>query len=91
MFETLKEISRLSLDSIRAKVAEERRSGVAGVARKAQAAAAVATPPPPAAEPPAADPAQMEPLAVEFAEEDTDKVSVRAVRTRGSLDIGEEG
>jgi signal recognition particle receptor subunit beta len=89
VFETLKEISRLSLDSIRAKVAEERRSGVAGVAKKAKAPAAVA-PPPPTAEPPAADPALMEPLAVEFAEEDTDKVRLRAVRTRGSLDIGKE-
>ena len=48
VFETLKEISRLSLDSIRAKVAEERRSGVAGVAKKAKApAAAAAAPPPP--------------------------------------------
>jgi signal recognition particle receptor subunit beta len=92
VFETLKEISRLSLDSIRAKVAEEKRSGVAGVAKKAKApaAAAAAPPPPPAAEPQAADPALMEPLAVEFAEEDTDKVRLRAVRTRGSLDIGKE-
>jgi hypothetical protein len=32
----------------------------------------------------------MEPLAVEFAEEDTDKVKMRPVRTRGSLDIGRE-
>ena len=32
----------------------------------------------------------MEPLAVEFAEEDTDKLRVRPVRTRGSLDIGKE-
>ena len=92
VFETLKEISRLSLDSIRAKVAEEKRSGVAGVAKKkAKAPAAPAAgPPPPSAEPPAADPALMEPLAVEFAEEDTDKLRVRAVRTRGSLDIGKE-
>lgn len=83
VFETLKEISRLALDSIRAKIAEERRTGVAGVAKPA---------PPPAAvpAPPAIDPALMEPLAVEFAEEDTDKVKVRAVRTRGSLDIGKE-
>ena len=49
VFETLKEISRLSLDSIRAKVAEEKRSGVAGVAKKAKAPAApAASPPPPA-------------------------------------------
>jgi hypothetical protein len=96
VFETLKEISRLSLDSIRAKVAEETRTGIAGVGKRSRARAAPAAAPPPAAaepaaaEPPAADPAQMEPLAVEFAEEDTDKVRVRAVRTRGSLDIGEE-
>jgi hypothetical protein len=32
----------------------------------------------------------MEPLAVEFAEQDTGKVRVRPVRTRGSLDIGKE-
>ena len=91
VFETLKEISRLSLDSIRAKVAEERHSGVAGLARRAPAPdTPAAAPPPPTAEPPAADPALMEPLAVEFAEEDTDKLSVRAVRTRGSLDVGKE-
>lgn len=91
VFETLKEISRLSLDSIRAKVAQEKRWGIATVAKKAPAPAApAAAPPPSAAEPPAGDPAQMEPLAVEFAEEDTDKVRLRAVRTRGSLDIGKE-
>jgi signal recognition particle receptor subunit beta len=95
VFETLKEISRLSLDSIRAKIAEERRTGVAGVAKPAPPAAApppVASPPPPAtvSAPPATDPALMEPLAVEFAEEDTDKLKVRPVRTRGSLDIGKE-
>ena len=82
VFETLKEISRLSLDSIRAKVAEEKRSGVAGVAkrrpRRARRRPAAAAAAPPAAEPPAADPALMEPLAVEFAEEDTDKLRVRA-------------
>jgi hypothetical protein len=36
------------------------------------------------------DPASLEPLAVEFAEEDTDKVKVRAVSTQGSRDIGVE-
>lgn len=36
------------------------------------------------------DPALMEPLAVEFAEEDTDKLRVRAVSTKGSRDIGVE-
>jgi signal recognition particle receptor subunit beta len=93
VFETLKEISRLSLASIRTKVAEEKRSGVAGVAKKhksSAAAAAAAATPPPDTDPAAKDPALMEPLAVEFAEEDTDKLQVRAVRTRGSLDIGKE-
>jgi signal recognition particle receptor subunit beta len=92
VFETLKEISRLSLDSIRAKIAEERRTGVAGAAKAAPAPAPVASPSTAAAVPaaPATDPALMEPLAVEFAEEDTDKVRVRPVRTRSSLDIGKE-
>src|SRR5512134_1411084 len=34
VFETLKEISRLSLDAIRARIAEDRRTGVAGVGTK---------------------------------------------------------
>jgi hypothetical protein len=42
------------------------------------------------AAPSVADPALLEPLQVEFAEEDTDKVRVRPVRIRGSLDIGQE-
>jgi signal recognition particle receptor subunit beta len=83
VFETLKEISRLSLDSIRAKIVEEKRTGIAGLGRIAPAALSE-----PAA--PAPDPSLMEPLAVEFAEEDTDKLKVRPVRTRGSLDIGRE-
>jgi len=94
VFETLKEISRLSLASIRTKVAEEKSSGVAGVSKRKGKATVTAAPaavaPPPDAAPPATDPALMEPLAVEFAEEDTDKLRVRAVRTRGSLDIGKE-
>ena len=93
VFETLKEISRISLASIRAKIAHEKRAGIAGTGKAAPAAALVAAPPAPAAAAPAApgtDPALMEPLRVEFAEEDTDKVKVRPVRTRGSLDIGKE-
>jgi hypothetical protein len=86
VFETLKEISRLSLDAIRAKVVEEKRTGIAGLGRTAPAAA----PPGSAAPAPPLDPSLMEPLAVEFAEEDTDKLKLRAVRTRGSLDIGRE-
>jgi len=109
VFETLKEISRLSLDSVRGKIAEQKRSGVAGVERRvpktvapraaakpaATQPAATTTPSPPAAEPasatrPATDPSLLEPLQVEFAEEDTDKVKLRAVKTHGSLDLGQE-
>jgi signal recognition particle receptor subunit beta len=98
VFETLKEISRLSLDSIRAKIADEKRTHVAAAATPAPEPVPSAAPPePPPSAPPAApatgaapDPALMEPLAVEFAEEDTDKLRVRPVRTRGSLDIGKE-
>jgi signal recognition particle receptor subunit beta len=98
VFETLKEISRLSLDSIRARIAEEKGVGIGGRARPARPPAAAA--PAPAASPTPSvsapvdhapvDPALLEPVRVEFAEEDTDKLKVRPVRTRGSLDIGKE-
>lgn len=102
VFETLKEISRLSLDSIRAKINEEKGPGMADAETRASPPAASSPPPAspgsagsgPAAPAPAPagaiDPALMEPLAVQFAEEDTDKLQVRPVRTRGSLDIGKE-
>jgi signal recognition particle receptor subunit beta len=99
VFETLKEISRLALASIRAKIAAEGRpAAVASVSEPESPAAAegatrdeAASQPPPSAEaPPPQDPALMEPLRVEFAEEDTDKVQVRRVQTKGSLDIGKE-
>ena len=113
VFETLKEISRLSLAAIRAKIAEQKKSGVAGVERRGHpaagpapaATAAPASPSPaaPSAARPAAatasasdtgktptDPSLLEPLQVEFAEEDTDKVKVRAVKTHGMLDLGQE-
>jgi signal recognition particle receptor subunit beta len=102
VFETLKEISRRALDSIRARIAEEKgREGVAGIStEKAAASHKAPSGDLPAAPAPAAsaveetasppDPALMEPLQVEFAEEDTDKHRVRPVRTRGSLDIGQE-
>ena len=92
VFETLKEISRLSLDSIRAKVAEERRSGVAGVAKRAKAPAptAVATPPP-------APPSRRPPTRPSWSRSPSSsprrtptRCKVRPVRTRGSLDIGKE-
>jgi signal recognition particle receptor subunit beta len=106
VFETLKEISRLSLDAIRVKLAQEGPRGVAGTSRtKSRAAAAPSSPEAipavtaaapakdkerDAASPATPDPAAMEPLQVEFAEEDTDKHKVRPVPTRGLLDIGRE-
>jgi signal recognition particle receptor subunit beta len=91
VFETLKEISRLSLDSIRSRITEERHTGVVSVATASpEADSPSADAAAPEADPSATDPALMEPLAVEFAEQDTDKVRVRAVRTRGSIDIGQE-
>jgi len=106
VFETLKEISRLSLDAIRQKIAEQKKGGVAGVERRATPAAAAAsdTPAPAPASPRATkpartststtavgtDPSLMEPLQVEFAEEDTDKLQLRAVKMHGRLDIGQE-
>jgi signal recognition particle receptor subunit beta len=111
VFETLKEISRLSLDTIRTRIAEQKRAGVAGVERRVPAAAKPpAAPAPPAAAAAAAavtpspaaaasavdtaktptDPSLLEPLQVEFAEEDTDKLKVRAVKTHGTLDLGQE-
>jgi signal recognition particle receptor subunit beta len=115
VFETLKEISRVSLASIRSKIAEQKRSGVAGIERRvpafppkpAEAApvsstasvstSASAPPSASAASPTAAtaektptDPAMLDPLEVDFAEEDTDKLQVRAVKMRGSVDLGQE-
>ncbi len=109
VFETLKEISRLSLAAIRSKIAEQKKAGIAGVERRAPGAPAAKVPPPPpppAGSPAAAarpqapakadtgktptDPSMLEPLQVDFAEEDTDKVKVRAVKMRGSLDLGQE-
>jgi signal recognition particle receptor subunit beta len=110
VFETLKEISRLALDTVRRRLEEEATPAAATAATpqgraKAEAKAQDAPSPPPAAGntaaeasptpgPPGsatnADPALMEPLHVEFAEEDTDKLKVRAVRTKGSIDIGKE-
>jgi signal recognition particle receptor subunit beta len=111
VFETLKEISRLSLASIRSKIAEQKRSGVAGIERRVPASLPA---PAPAAAAPAAlaaeskvflavsavqtgdtgklatDPSLLEPLQVEFAEEDTDKHQLRAVKMRGKLDLGQE-
>ncbi len=46
VFETLKEISRLSLDAIRTKIAEQKKSGVAGVERRVQRPQHPRRPPP---------------------------------------------
>ena len=105
VFETLKEISRLSLDAVRVRLAEGGRRGVAGTGQtKSKAASAPPSPAGARVTAPAVaseaetqagskatpDPATLEPLHVEFAEEDTDKLKVRAVRTRGLLDIGRD-
>jgi signal recognition particle receptor subunit beta len=84
VFETLKEISRLTLKAVRNRIAGDR-----------EARDAAKPSPPPAAPPPtsgagAEDPASLEPIQVEFAEEDTAKVKVRPVPTRDTLDIGAE-
>ena len=110
MFETLKEISRLSLNAIRTRITEHKKGGVAGVERQllpmpvkpatasAKAAASASAPATTAAAASDAaaaaaigtDPALMDPLQVEFAEEDTDKLKLRAVKIHGKLDIGQE-
>jgi signal recognition particle receptor subunit beta len=115
VFETLKEISRVSLASIRAKIAEQKRSGVAGIERRVPAAPSKAAgaasgsgagsgstgsgAPPPVGgashttattDKTPTDPSLLEPLQVDFAEEDTDKLQVRAVKMRGSVDLGQE-
>src|SRR5262245_57524798 len=139
VFETLKEISRLALASIRSRIAEEtRRQGgtpamgvpaitpslafgvtagssapVASPATRPGPGRPVAVAPAVAASPAAASvgaaaatapatapvenplaglvsPEGDEPLRVEFAEEDTDKHRVRAVPTKGNLDIHKE-
>jgi len=101
VFETLKEISRLALHTVRRREAAEAPRAITAVPAPAmpgpgKKVAEAAPPPPPVevteAEPvsPSPDPALMEPLHVEFAEEDTDKLKVRPVATRGSLDIGKE-
>ena len=84
VFETLKEISRQALDAVRVRVGDAKARPARGPGRGAVAGA------PPSAAPPPPDPASLEPLHVDFAEEDTDKHEVRPVRTRGSLDIGKE-
>jgi signal recognition particle receptor subunit beta len=63
-------------------------AGAAAAQAAERAADAPATPPPTTES--KSDPALMEPLQVEFAEEDTGKLQVRPVRTKASIDIGKE-
>jgi len=100
VFETLKEISRLALKAVRDRIAEDGQqipaaSDKPGRKKKKTRAKKTSAPEPKAEAPPAVgkaplDPALMEPLQVEFAEEDTNKVKVRPVQTKGSFDIGTE-
>jgi len=97
VFETLKEISRLALRAVRDRLAADARAGssaappspVEPAEERREAAEPPPSEPPAPAEkpPPAPDPALMEPLQVEFAEEDTAKVNLRAVETKGPYDI----
>jgi signal recognition particle receptor subunit beta len=91
VFETLKTISRLAITSVRKKLSEDNRLRPGATAPAVVPAVRDAAPPPTShalsdlvPEPPA------EELALEFAEEDTDKHQVRAVRTKGRLDIRDE-
>jgi signal recognition particle receptor subunit beta len=93
VFETLKGIARLAIQSVRQKLAvgtpASRPPAVSLPGLEPPVAAPTAPPAPePAAAPAAAPPA--EDVKVEFAEEDTDKRNVRLVRTRESIDIQEE-
>jgi signal recognition particle receptor subunit beta len=94
VFETLKTISRLAIGSVRKRLADDNRAKPTAPPATppvtAASAAPSGTPPPTHAladlvpDPPAED------LALEFAEEDTDKHEVRAVATKGKVDIQQE-
>jgi hypothetical protein len=97
VFETLKAISRLALGSIRARAAEEnKRKEPAVVApplarvRPAPTTTYVRAPSPPSISDLVPDPANLDPVKVEFAEEITDKHDVRPVTTLDRLDIEQE-
>jgi signal recognition particle receptor subunit beta len=104
VFETLKAISRLALESIRKKIAEDKKVPARAKAPPPTPAPAALKPPPApeASRPAAAKPGEDllaglvvdEPgsgeVQVEFAEEDTDKHALRPVRTKGGIDIQSE-
>jgi len=90
VFETLKTISRLAVSSVRKKLTDDNRlkpapparapdAGSPPVSSTASHALSDLVPDPPA-----------EDAGLEFAEEDTDKHEVRAVRTKGRVDIHQE-
>jgi mutual gliding-motility protein MglA len=85
VFETLKTISRLAISSVRKKLADDTRLKPA-----TPSTAAAPTPHSGLATHALADLVPDPPAELEFAEEDTDKHEVRAVRTKGRLDIREE-
>jgi len=90
VFETLKAITRLTIQQIRnAALADQVKPAAAS-----PPPAAAASPPPAAAVPPPLPrtprPGKPAPAKLEFAEEDTDKVKVRPVKTRGTGDIHRE-
>ena len=95
VFETLKAITRLTVQQIRRTALADQRKPAAPPAVVAppttpalppEVPAAIVPPPLPQAPPPA----QPVPTKLEFAEEDTDKVKVRPVKMRGSRDIHRE-
>jgi signal recognition particle receptor subunit beta len=93
VFETLKEISRLTLKAVRNRLAEDRDAADASApGPRLPAEPGAARPEPgPAATPYAVDDAaSLEPMRVEFAEEDTGKLTIRPVVTKESIDIGQE-
>jgi signal recognition particle receptor subunit beta len=87
VFETLKEISRLTLDSVRRRIAQDQETSDGPAPPSPPEIGGTAGAPTPSAPP---DPALLEPIEVEFAEEDTGKLTVRPVATKGTTDIGQE-
>jgi mutual gliding-motility protein MglA len=99
VYETLKGISRLAIQSVRHKLAPDAKAAGAtsvSVPTAAKAAPSAAPRPAPSAKDLASDPLSHlvgsggEDLAVEFPEEDTGKLQVRPVETKGHLDIQSE-
>jgi GTPase SAR1 family protein len=93
VFETLKGISRLTIQHIRKAALSEAPASASRAPEPAAKPAASAPPverPAPAATTDALASLVSAPAAVEFAEEDTDKVGLRAVKTRDDGDIHRE-